>query len=180
VRSSGHARAILVAIAIAAAAPSIGCKKIRERVFAKETAVQTGGEIDAGEDPFAIDDPASGAMLAGLAQIPADFPADLPIYPGAKPVVATTTREDGGDDAKYTVVAQTGDSPEQVMSFYRGKFPKPALASSTGGVQVMRVTTPSGVNASITAIGAGAQTLVTLSAGKGDASPRGFRRDAGG
>ena len=156
----------VLAAAIVAIAPTAGCEKIRQRVFAKEVAVQTGGAIDAGEDPLAVDDPTAGSMLTGTATIPSDFPKDVPFYPGAKPIVATTTREPETGEPKYTIVAQTSDTPEQVMSFYRSRFPKPEVESSFAGTHVMTLKTTGGIAASVTAAPTGGKTLVTLSAGR--------------
>lgn len=50
------------------------------------------------------------------AEIPADFPKDLPVYPGSK-VVAGIVAGEGG-----MITLQTGDDPGKVADFYREKL----------------------------------------------------------
>jgi len=49
--------------------------------------------------------------------VPDDFPDDVPLYPEAKVVGSMQVEESG-----RLLTLTTGDAPEKVMSFYRGKL----------------------------------------------------------
>lgn len=53
-------------------------------------------------------------------ELPADFPSDFPLYPGAK---LTSSWSTSGDDGKgISVVWETGDSVDKVRNFYKEKL----------------------------------------------------------
>lgn len=82
---------------------------------------------------------ATGEATATLAQgsgsvVPADFPKDVPIYPGAKVTGAVASA--GGAKSGHMLTMQTPDSPEKIANFYKEKLsgwkPELDVASSDG------------------------------------------------
>ncbi|MBD2464249.1 S-layer homology domain-containing protein [Oscillatoria sp. FACHB-1407] len=74
-------------------------------------------------DPRLTDTPTAGqpspSPTDGATQLPADFPSDIPRYPGAELIEVTPA--EGGDSASTSVQSRwrTADSIEQVQQFYR-------------------------------------------------------------
>jgi hypothetical protein len=56
-------------------------------------------------------------LAAAEAKLPADYPKDVPIYPGAKV-------EQAGPAVKDMVVLSTADSKDKALAFYKAELPK--------------------------------------------------------
>ncbi len=57
------------------------------------------------------------AQGASQARLPADFPKDVPLYPGA-------TVKSAGQTAKEMVILETPDTKEKPLAFYKTELPK--------------------------------------------------------
>jgi len=57
-------------------------------------------------------------VTAETGGLPANFPKDVPIYPGAKVVAGATSGADAG------VTFETSDPPEKVMNLYKEELPR--------------------------------------------------------
>jgi hypothetical protein len=117
--------------------PSLGCRRIRERLL--EKAGEKAAESAAGDDE-AIEKSGRGitfkgnkpgeAITVGTGKVPDDFPKDVPIYPGAKIIGGAST---GGASPSKSVSLKTEDAPAKVLAFYQSKIPASAkkLSNST-------------------------------------------------
>jgi hypothetical protein len=98
------------------------------------------------------------------AEIPADFPSDLPVYPGAK-VVAGVVAGKGG-----MVTLQTGDDPGEVADFYREKLAGEGWSLGSemnlGGQRILPVE-KEGRNAVVQISGDGSETTILITTDQG-------------
>ena len=60
---------------------------------------------------------AAALLLMAQARLPADFPKDVPIYPGA-------TVKQAGATAKEMVILETRDAKGKALAFYKVELPK--------------------------------------------------------
>lgn len=111
-------------------ASSLGCKKIQEKMAEKvaEKAIETttGGKVDIENGGKTVtiqgDKPGEEMTFGAAAKIPNDFPKDAPLYPGAK-VVGSASATGSKGKQTFTVSFESNDSPQQIVSFYKGKVP---------------------------------------------------------
>jgi len=61
-------------------------------------------------------------IVIGEGQLPANFPKDIPIYPGAKPAGSWTSITK--DEKGVLVTLETNDGKNKVVSFYSAELPK--------------------------------------------------------
>ena len=94
-------RALLLVLAVLAAAACSGPLQQVESSPSSSVSPPGPGELDPAVD------------------LPADFPSDLPVYPGARPVLVTTSTVGG---TSWEVKWQTFDSLDRVKAFYSAQL----------------------------------------------------------
>jgi hypothetical protein len=118
-------------VLVAAAAVAAGCRK-------QESVGPNGEKVTVDERRGTVT-VATGEGTATLAQgsgsvVPADFPKDVPIYPGGKVTGAVASA--GSVRSGHMLTIQTSDAPEKVADFYKtalsGWKPELDVASSDG------------------------------------------------
>jgi hypothetical protein len=118
--------------------------------------------------PTADDASPAGAGPAGepAATLPAGFPADVPVYPGAHPTGSLAATGKG-----MIVTFQSADAPEKVFSFYRAELAERGWSIS-GEVSVLGQGALSGTKdtrtASVVIVGATGGTQIIVSAATAD------------
>lgn len=99
--------------------------------------------------------------------VPADFPKDVPLYPGGKVTgsVSGTDKASGG----HMVTFETSDAPEKVSDFYKSKLSgwKNSMEMSSGNGKMLVMTAPD-EKRSVTVIASpsGGKTTVSLTVGE--------------
>jgi len=111
--------AMLVVLALAALA-LVGCQQIAEQAVesATEAAIEdaTGNKVDIEEGSVSIEGTDGASVNIGdSAEVPADFPADVPVYEGT--VKAAVTTPEG-----FNLTLETPDTAQQVLEFYQTKL----------------------------------------------------------
>lgn len=98
--------------AVASLVTLVGCGKLAEKLGGK-----AGRDASSTVDPQSA--PASPAAKdpTPAVQLPADWPSNVPLYPGAK-LLAAVAMQNG-----KAITMQTTDSSDQVVAFYRTKLP---------------------------------------------------------
>lgn len=134
-----HARALaLTAIALAVTVSLVGCGAIAQQATEKATekAIEgaTGGKVDVEEDSVTIEGEDGGkATFSEGAEVPADFPSDVPVYEGT--IKAAVEAKDA-----FTLAIVTQDSPSDVLDWYVEKLTdegwkrEAKMATGEGGV----------------------------------------------
>lgn len=99
-------------------------QKTGEKMAEKLIESQTGGKVDIDSDKgkVTVKTKEGEEIVMGEGQLPANFPKDMPIYPGAKPSGSwiSTTKEGKG----VMVGLETNDGKNKVVSYYRTELPK--------------------------------------------------------
>ena len=102
----------------------------------------------------------------GGVSLPAGFPADVPIYPGASVTAAVSAGTAGGQGRAVTF--ETGDSPRKVADFYKGKMSgwETAAEMTSGAATTLVLRAPDKKRTvTVVATPAGGRTYVTLTVG---------------
>ena len=107
-------RATRAACYVAAALLAGGCCRA---LAEKAVDVGTDGAVKIADGGVTITADGGTVTTGGVATLPSDWPADVPLYPGAKIHVVTTT------GATRTVVFTTVDPPAKVTAFYKSSLP---------------------------------------------------------
>ena len=147
--------------------PLAGCKRIQERMAQKavEKALEesTGGKVDIDGKGLSIkgaDGKGTVAVGAG-ATLPKDFPKDVPIYPGAKVVVAIQSNDK--DKTGYMVSLESKDAPAKIAAYYK--------ANLKGFTQSVDMNTGDSYTLAMTKESTGtSMTMSAASSGTGDTS----------
>ncbi|HLZ94373.1 MAG TPA: hypothetical protein VKT20_03480 [Candidatus Dormibacteraeota bacterium] len=79
----------------------------------------SGPGLRAGASPSPTATIGGPGELDPAVDLPAGFPSDLPVYPGARPVLVTTSTAGG---TSWEVKWQTLDSLDQVKTFYSAQL----------------------------------------------------------
>ncbi|MBN2081636.1 hypothetical protein JW859_05435 [bacterium] len=123
--------AIIIIILIAAAGLLVlaGCNRLGEKAGeriaerAMERATGEKVDIDVNQDGGATithTEDGSVTTLGADAKLPAGWPAEVPVYPGAELIAATEVNEEGNQG--FHLGLKTADSGEDVLAFYRDKM----------------------------------------------------------
>lgn len=108
-----------------------GCGKIIEKIQQKaiETAVEKGVESQSGgkvkldlngqKASVVANDGKTQATWGKGATVPADFPKQVPIYPGS---TILSSMSDNSGTAKHTVMLKTPDASAKVIEYYKGEL----------------------------------------------------------
>ncbi|HEY5242599.1 MAG TPA: hypothetical protein VIJ22_14065 [Polyangiaceae bacterium] len=118
--------ALVVPVLLAAvvALPSVACKRLAERAAEKavEEAIekQTGGKvsINGQKGTMTVVTDAGEIMIGPSATIPADFPKDVPLYPGAKPQLAVKQADPKGK-ITWQLNLETADPTAKITDYYK-------------------------------------------------------------
>jgi hypothetical protein len=97
--------------------------------------------------------------------VPADFPKDVPIYPGANVTASVSGSQTTGGG--HMVTFETGDSPDKVTDFYKAKLSgwKTSMEMATGNGKMLILTSPDDKRSvSVIASPSGGKTQVSLTA----------------
>lgn len=96
-------------------------KKAIEGMIQNKTGVDVS-QVENGK--MTITDSKTGSKVdIGSGKMPDNFPKDFPVYPGAK-VGSAMTGAASGKSNGFWLTMTTGDSVDQVTSFYKGEFAK--------------------------------------------------------
>jgi hypothetical protein len=114
----------VLALAAAFALPTVGCKRLAEKAAekAEEKALEksTGGQvsINGQKGTMTVVTDAGEMMIGANAKIPADFPPEVPLYPGAVPQLAV---KQAGPQGKITweVSLETPDPTSKISDYYK-------------------------------------------------------------
>lgn len=106
----------LLLAAVALLLPATGCQIIAEKAAEKvaEEAIEgsTGNQVDIEGDKVNIQgEDGSTASVGEGAEVPADFPKDVPVYEGT--VLGAFSNDDS-----WTLQIETADDPQKVIAFY--------------------------------------------------------------
>ena len=120
-------RLLVASLVVAAALPSVACRKLAER--AEERAIEKsleksgGGQvnIDTKKGSLSIVTDGGTFQMGAGAKIPDDFPKAVPIYPNAKPAFAAKSTDPKGKSA-WSVQMETPDSKDQVVAYYKSNL----------------------------------------------------------
>lgn len=140
--------------------------KAVEQAVEKAIEVEAGAEGDAAvdvEDGNIVVTTPEGTVSVGTGQAPADWPADVPLYPGANVLGSVTGAAAGGGSA---VTATTADASAAVLAFYADKMSGWTVqldAASPGGHMRSYASTDGKRSVQLAVVEAGGQTNVTLS-----------------
>ncbi|WP_394850627.1 hypothetical protein LZC95_24610 [Pendulispora brunnea] len=102
--------------------PLAGCKKLKQSI--EEKAMEKAGLEKAEGDEqgksftFKGSKPGEEVTFGTTQKMPENFPADVPVYPGAKVMAAAAS----GQDA-FSVTLTTNDPVAKVVEFYNSKIP---------------------------------------------------------
>lgn len=140
-----------------------GCQKIKDKLAhkAEESAVEaaSGGDVKVSSGGVTVT--TDKGTVAMDNKLPADWPADLPAYPGATIKAAMSTPQG------KSLVMETTDGPDKVHDFYKGKMSSMKLLADTKTPTMQNLAYQSGKrNVSITASGS-SPTTITVSASGG-------------
>lgn len=116
----GSRRLVLLVVVAGAALALVGCQQIAEQAVesATEAAIEdaTGNKVDIEDGSVSIEGTDGASVNIGdSAQVPADFPTDVPVYEGT--VKAAVTTPEG-----FNLALETRDAPQQVLDFYQTKL----------------------------------------------------------
>ena len=117
------------------AAALVGCRK--------NEPVAKSVETDRSTTSVTIRTAASPVSAGSVPGLPASFPKDVPIYPGARVAIALDVV---GQTAGHVVTLETADWPEDVAKFYREKLPgwKTAMDMKTEDAHTLILRSPDG------------------------------------
>jgi hypothetical protein len=113
-----------------------GCRK-SETVTAGGSTV----EVDRSTTSVTIRTAATPVTAGAVPGLPASFPKDVPIYPGARVALALDAV---GQTAGHVATLETADWPEDVAKFYREKLPgwKTAMDMKTADAHTLILRSP--------------------------------------
>jgi hypothetical protein len=142
---------VLVALALVPA-----CKRARNAALEQRTREATGVErVEIGDDGKRVtlsntaDGGATEVELGESARIPADFPRNVPIYPGAKLVAAVGTTDQG--KRSHVVTLSAAATAASVYAFYKQRLPSFGTVEelSLGGLRMLTAKDPAGVTVEV-------------------------------
>jgi hypothetical protein len=154
---------VLVSLGVAGGA---GCKRLAERAEEKAIERGTGGQVQIddkhGTMTIVTD---GGAMTVGTqATIPADWPKEVALYPGAKPELVAKSLDPKGKQA-WSVTMDTPDGKEKVVAYYKANMTGFTLASTMDmGTSSMNVFQSPKFDVTVMISGEGTKTAISLNA----------------
>jgi len=109
----------------------------------KNEPVSKSVETDRSSTSVTIRTASSPVTAGSVPGLPASFPKDVPIYPGARVAIALDAV---GQTAGHVVTLETADWPEDVAKFYREKLPgwKTAMDMKTVDAHTLILRSPDG------------------------------------
>ncbi|MBI5232174.1 MAG: hypothetical protein HY876_08430 [Coriobacteriales bacterium] len=107
---------IAALLCIAMAAGLVGCQQIAEQAAESAAEKATGTKIDKEGDSITIEGKEGEKATIGQGELPADFPTDAPVYPGAK--VVASYEQGTGAAKSYVVTFETADPASKVNDWY--------------------------------------------------------------
>jgi hypothetical protein len=115
---------VLVLLGIAASvAGKLLFSKFGANLIKQGIEQKTGVSVNTETGGMTFKDKESGAEInVGEAKIPADFPKDMPIYPGAKPA-GTISGNDKTKGKGYWLILTTADDMTKVDAYYAKNLP---------------------------------------------------------
>jgi hypothetical protein len=108
-----------------------GCRKSESPATGEVPPLQAGGPPPAPVEPptgSALPAPGTPAVAASSVALPATFPKDVPLYPGA--IVAAGSSDQSASGAGHSVTLLTADPPVKVADWYEVELPKQGWAKS--------------------------------------------------
>jgi hypothetical protein len=113
----GSLRILLVLAAIVALVAMSGCAGIVEKAVTSGVESATGVKVDTGGNSVSIEGKDGNSLnVSSDGELPEGFPADMPIYDGAK--VTTAIASEGDKGKGFMVGLGTGDSAGTVFDWY--------------------------------------------------------------
>lgn len=177
-------RTLLLPVLALLAAASLGCgavsnlvgqkvsEKVAEEVVEKSIEAEGGGDasvnITDGQVSVQTGQGAVSVVAGGdITSLPADFPSDVPLYPGAK--IVATMGSNSPDGTGYLVNFETPDSADKVAAFYKeklgGSFKTAAEMNMNGALTLAYVSADEKRNVTINAGPGNGVTAVALVVG---------------
>jgi len=114
-------RAGIVALGVLLVLTLAGCGRIAEEAAEEVVQQTTGVNVEQDGEKVTIEGEDGEQIEIGSgAELPDDFPSDVPVYKGAD-VVSTSTLSDGGAKNFY-ISLQTTDAFEDVVEWYKSEM----------------------------------------------------------
>ena len=88
----------------------------------------SGSQVEITSSGITVHTDAGTFAVGGDAKVPDDFPKTVPIYPGAKPLLAGKTANGQGKPS-WSVTLETPDEVTKIVAFYKSKLTSFTLAS---------------------------------------------------
>lgn len=126
-----NSKLVVIIVLVAAVLIGLGllgrylARKVAQKAASSFISGMTGQKVDVGGDGknITIKTDQGEVNINSGGTIPANFPKDFPVYPGAK--VTGSFSANGDDSSKGTsVVWTTGDDPAKVGTFYKSELVK--------------------------------------------------------
>jgi len=138
-------------LAVAVAFLGLGCGAAVEKASEKavEVAIESAGDGQSGakvdiqsqSGTISIKTAEGEASFGAGTTLPADFPKDVPVYPGANVVSAIAANDNGR--AGHHLVMETADGADKVVDFYKSNAPAGLTAKAemnAGGSRTLMLT----------------------------------------
>lgn len=117
---------VVVIILLALIAGGFVIRKIMSAVggVVAEKALEgaTGGKVDINGGKVTIKGENGGTVTYGDTSLPADWPSDAPVYPGAKITFSGSSSANADGKTAATVALTTSDSSDKVSSYYKDQI----------------------------------------------------------
>lgn len=104
-------------LAIALIGPGCSCG---QKLAEKAVESSTNSDIDISDDKFTVNTNEGSMQWGEGAELPDDFPSDVPIYKNAKVTSSSTSTADQG----YSASLSTTDSQSTVADYYKAELEK--------------------------------------------------------
>ncbi|HEY1695688.1 MAG TPA: hypothetical protein VGG39_26150 [Polyangiaceae bacterium] len=158
-----YVASLAVVLALVAVASS-GCKRLAERAEEKAIERSTGGQvkIDDKKGTLTIIADGGAVTMGAAATIPADFPKEVAVYPGAKPQMVAKSLDPKGKQA-WSVTMETPDPSAKVVAYYKANMTGFTQASTMDmGTSNMSVYQSPRYDATVVINSEGAKSLISL------------------
>lgn len=93
-----------------------GCQAIAEKTVESAVKQATGADVDVQGDDITVSSKDGSVKVSSGAELPADFPADVPIPDGA--TIETVITSDISAGTGYSVGLSTDDTPADLFDWY--------------------------------------------------------------
>jgi hypothetical protein len=120
---------VTVALLLAATSLPAACKSADKDKSAPSASTTTGtDQVQISNGSITVKTDAGTFAIGGDTKIPDDFPAAVPIYPGAKATLAGKSSSGPGKPS-WSVTLETPDDGAKVVAFYKSKLASFTVAS---------------------------------------------------